>query len=172
MYWSGGIFKSILTASEWWTIQQQFHCHVLCWLTLSLSPNINIQILQTELYTFSLQNWSRKCDKRSSKHFPFGDNFIKSQNFFSWLCTDKCCEKMYRYYVGRKLHDGEIIAIIAGVFQALLLNWISLFGIILLEKKNQEKALTWDFTASHFNRASTAKTHLFLWLVICQHTNI
>ena len=45
-------------------------CHVLCWLTLSLSPNINTQILQTELYTFSLQNWSRKFDKRSSKHFP------------------------------------------------------------------------------------------------------
>lgn len=105
MYWSGGIFKSILTASEWWTIQQQFHCHVLCWLTLSLSPNINIQILQTELYTFSLQNWSRKFDKRSSKYFPFGGNFINSQNVFSWLCTDKCYKKMYRYIVGRKLME-------------------------------------------------------------------
>ena len=65
MYWSGGIFKSILTASEWWTIQQQFHCHVLCWL-LSLKALISI-------YKFSRLN---------SIHFPYRigqENLIKDR---------------------------------------------------------------------------------------------
>ena len=40
-----------------------------------LGPNIYMQILQTDLYTFSLKNELREFDKRS-KHFLLGDHFI------------------------------------------------------------------------------------------------
>ena len=42
-----------------------------------LSPNIHIQILQTDRHTFPSMNELRKFDKRS-RHFPLGDHFISS----------------------------------------------------------------------------------------------
>ena len=46
-----------------------------------LSPNIHVQILQTDLYIF-LKNELREFDKRS-KHFLSGDHFINSHNLIS-----------------------------------------------------------------------------------------
>ena len=43
-----------------------------------LSPNIKIQILQTDLHTFPFKNELREFDKRS-RHFYLGDHFINSQ---------------------------------------------------------------------------------------------
>ena len=54
-----------------------------CWELLAqkydqfnpLSPNINIQILQTDPYTFPLRISLREFNKRS-KHFLFGDHLL------------------------------------------------------------------------------------------------
>ena len=46
----------------------------------TLSPNIHIQILQTDLYIYiSLKNELREFDKRS-KHFLLGDDLVNSHN--------------------------------------------------------------------------------------------
>ena len=48
-----------------------------------LSPNIHVQILQTDLYIIiSLKNELREFDKRS-KHFLLGDHFINSHYLIS-----------------------------------------------------------------------------------------
>ena len=46
-----------------------------------LSPNIHIQILQSDFYIF-LKNVLREFDRRS-RHFLLGDHLINSQNLFS-----------------------------------------------------------------------------------------
>ena len=43
---------------------------------IPLSPNIHIQILQTDLYIYFLKDELREFDKRS-KNFLLGDHFIK-----------------------------------------------------------------------------------------------
>ena len=52
-----------------------------------LSPSIHIQIPQTGLLYFSLENELKEFDKRS-KHFLLGDLFITSHSVISWHCMD------------------------------------------------------------------------------------
>ena len=70
------------------------------YLTL-LSPNIHIQILQTDLYIpgNSLKNELREFGKRS-KHFPLGDHLINSHNFISWQCMDIVRRKLKFVTIG------------------------------------------------------------------------
>ena len=58
------------------------HCGAVRIFLNPLSPNIHIQILQTDLYTFSLKNKLREFDERS-KHSLLGDQFINSHNLIS-----------------------------------------------------------------------------------------
>ena len=53
-----------------------------------LSPNIHIQILQTDLYTFPSRRSWENLKKIILKHFLLGDHFINSHNLISWQCTD------------------------------------------------------------------------------------
>ena len=78
-----------------------FQGHVACFnFTVNpLSPNIHMQILQTDLYTFSLQNEYRESDKRS-KRFPFGDHFIYSHNLISLQCMDIVRRKLILVTIG------------------------------------------------------------------------
>ena len=57
------------------------------------SPNIHIQILQTDLYIISFKNELREFDK-TSKYFLLADHFINSHSLVSWQCMD---------IIGRKL---------------------------------------------------------------------
>ena len=46
------------------------------WFYQPLSPNILIQILQTDLHTFSKRiGWEYIKKDQKSKHFPWGDHF-------------------------------------------------------------------------------------------------
>ena len=60
---------------------------VFIWMVSPLSPNIHIQILQTDLHTFPLRISWEKFDKRSW-NFLYDDHFINSHNFISWQCMD------------------------------------------------------------------------------------
>ena len=64
-----------------------------------LGPNIHIQILQTDLYTFPEKNELREFDKRS-KHFLLGDHFIHSHNLISWHCMDIVRRKLMLVTIG------------------------------------------------------------------------
>ena len=46
-----------------------------------LSPNIHIQILQTDLHTFP---WRISWENLICQHFLFSDHFINSHNLISW----------------------------------------------------------------------------------------
>ena len=64
-----------------------------------LSPNIHIQILDTNLYIFPLKNELREFDKRS-KHFLSGDHFINSHNLISWQSMDIVRRKLMLVTIG------------------------------------------------------------------------
>ena len=64
-----------------------------------LSPNIHIQILQTDQHTFPSMNELKKFDKRS-RHFPLGDHFINSHNLISRYCMDIIRRKLTLVTIG------------------------------------------------------------------------
>ena len=64
-----------------------------------LSPNIHIQILQTDRHTFPSMNELKKFDKRS-RHFPLGDHFINSHNLISRYCMDIIRRKLTLVTIG------------------------------------------------------------------------
>ena len=64
-----------------------------------LSPNIHIQILQTDRHTFPSMNELREFDKRS-RHFPLGDHFINSHNLISRYCMDIIRRKLTLVTIG------------------------------------------------------------------------
>ena len=52
---------------------------------IPLSPNIHIQILQTDLHTFPLRiSWENLMADQSIFIFLFSDHFINSHNLISW----------------------------------------------------------------------------------------
>ena len=64
-----------------------------------LSPNIHIQILQTDLYTCpSWMSWENLI--KDEKHFPSGDHFINSHNLISWCCMDIVRRKLMLVTIG------------------------------------------------------------------------
>ena len=64
-----------------------------------LSPNIHLQILQTDLYNISLKNELREFDKRSSD-FLLCDHFIHSHDLVSWQCMDIIGGKLMLVTIG------------------------------------------------------------------------
>ena len=65
-----------------------------------LSPNIHIQILQTDLHTFPLRiTWEKKFNK-TSRHFLFCDHFLYSHNLISWQCMDIVRRKLLLVTIG------------------------------------------------------------------------
>ena len=53
-----------------------------------LSPNIHMQILQTDIHTFPRDTVSWGILIIRTKHFLFGDHLINSHNHFSWQHMD------------------------------------------------------------------------------------
>ena len=53
-----------------------------------LSPSIHVQILLTDLHTFSSRISWQNFEKRL-QHFPLDTDFINSHSLFSWLGIDK-----------------------------------------------------------------------------------
>ena len=66
---------------------------------IPLSPDIHIQILQTDLHTFPHKDKLREFDERS-KHFLLDDNFIDSKNLISWPCMDVIRRKLMLVTIG------------------------------------------------------------------------
>ena len=64
-----------------------------------LSPNIHIQILQTDLYTFPYRMSKENLIKKI-KAFPFGDDFIYSHNLISLQRTDIVRRKLILVTIG------------------------------------------------------------------------
>ena len=56
-----------------------------------LSPNIHIQILQTDLYIY---------ERSLGTYFLFGDHFITSHKLISWPCMDIVRRKLMLVTIG------------------------------------------------------------------------
>jgi len=68
-------------------------CHAVCY---PLCPNIHIQILQTDLYTFPLRiSWKNLIKDH-------GIYFINSHNLISWQCMDIVRRKLMLVTIGTK----------------------------------------------------------------------
>ena len=94
-----------------------------------LSPNMHIQILQTDLYTFS----QRMCWEnlvKEPRHFLLGDQFINSHNLISWQSMDMVRRKLmlvtnyltnYKPWVRIPLKSQNILRVYLQLFKLQLL---------------------------------------------------
>ena len=71
-------------------------CHAVCY---PLSPNIQIQILQTDLYTFPLRiSWENLIKNQGI----FSDRFSNSHNLIPWQCMDIVRRQLMLITIGNK----------------------------------------------------------------------
>ena len=69
------------------------------WHINPLSPDIHIQILQTDLHTLPLRiSWENLI--KPSRHFLFCDHFLYSYNLISWQCMDIVRRKLLLVTIG------------------------------------------------------------------------
>ena len=83
-----------------WIWRLPFAVYVKLKLSINpLSPNIHMQILQTDLHTFpSRISWENLIKDQGI--FPLGDHFINSRNLISWHCMDIVRRKLTLNTIG------------------------------------------------------------------------
>ena len=124
-----------------------------------LSPNIHIQILQTDLHTFPWRiSWENLI--KDQRFFPC-DHFINSHRLCSWLSMDIVRRKLCLVTIGMMFDAKERLMNVACI--------IRMYGI-----KHTQKAIGWRLVTSGYHGSKISGLHqsFLTETVICCQTMV